>query len=244
MQACDRPAATRPTASRPASTTTTTTTCSATRSSALLPLGVAPVYPRGANCNARGLTDLGEHLIRRMMAKRMIVDPDHLSVRARKSVMSLLEAKRYSGRRVQPQLEHPRRGAADLQARRRDHALRRRLEVVRQEVARGGAQGRPQEVLLRLRLRRRHERLRRPGQRPQRARTRSSTRSSPGTASRRSTSRSRASASTTSTRTASPTTASTRTGSRTCAARPATRSSRTWPAARRPTCRCGSAPRA
>ena len=63
----------------------------------LLPLGVAPVYPRGANCNARGLTDLGEHLIRRMMAKRMIVDPDHLSVRARKSVMSLLEAKRYSG---------------------------------------------------------------------------------------------------------------------------------------------------
>ena len=31
------------------------------------------------------------------MAKRMIVDPDHLSVRARKSVLSLLEAKRYSG---------------------------------------------------------------------------------------------------------------------------------------------------
>ncbi|HEX5910104.1 MAG TPA: hypothetical protein VFY44_06390, partial [Thermoleophilaceae bacterium] len=63
----------------------------------LLPLGVAPVYPRNSNCNARGLTELGEHVIRRMMAKRMIVDPDHLSVRARKSVMSLLEAKRYSG---------------------------------------------------------------------------------------------------------------------------------------------------
>ncbi len=27
----------------------------------------------------------------------MIIDPDHLSVRARKSVMSLLEAERYSG---------------------------------------------------------------------------------------------------------------------------------------------------
>ena len=63
----------------------------------MLPLGVAPVYPRGANCNARGLSGLGEHLVRRLMAKRMIVDPDHLSVRARKGMMSLLEAQRYSG---------------------------------------------------------------------------------------------------------------------------------------------------
>ena len=77
--------------------------------------------------------------------------------------------------------------------------------------------GQPQEVLLRLRLRRRHERLRRPGRPPQRAPTRSSTRSSPGTASRPSTGRSRARGCSTSTRTAWPTTASTRTGSRTCA---------------------------
>jgi hypothetical protein len=62
-----------------------------------LPLGAAPVYPRNSNCNARGLTDLGEHAVRRLMQKRMMIDPDHLSVRARKSVMDLLEAQRYSG---------------------------------------------------------------------------------------------------------------------------------------------------
>ena len=63
----------------------------------LLPMGVAPVYPRGSNCNVRGLSGLGEHLVRRLMAKRMIMDPDHLSVRARKQMLSLLEAQRYSG---------------------------------------------------------------------------------------------------------------------------------------------------
>ena len=62
-----------------------------------LPLGPAPVYPRNSNCNAMGLTELGEHAVRRLMEKRMIIDPDHLSVRARKGVMSLLEAANYSG---------------------------------------------------------------------------------------------------------------------------------------------------
>ena len=62
-----------------------------------LPLGAAPVYPTDSNCNALGLTALGEHAVRRLMEKRMIIDPDHLSVRARKSVMDLLEAARYSG---------------------------------------------------------------------------------------------------------------------------------------------------
>ena len=62
-----------------------------------LPLGAAPVYPKDSNCNARGLTDLGDHAVRRLMQKRIIIDPDHLSVRARKSVMDLIEARRYSG---------------------------------------------------------------------------------------------------------------------------------------------------
>src|SRR4051812_37580317 len=62
-----------------------------------VPAGTAPVYPAGPHCNQRGLTTLGEHLIRRMIAKRMIVDPDHLSVLARNQVLSLLEAARYSG---------------------------------------------------------------------------------------------------------------------------------------------------
>ena len=60
----------------------------------------------------------------------------------------------------------------------------------------------------------------------------------------RSTGSAAASASTTSTTTASRTTACTPTGSRTCASWPARRSSTTWRAAPRPTCRCGSAPRA
>jgi hypothetical protein len=62
-----------------------------------LPLGVAPIYPNDSNCNARGLTDLGDHAVRRLMQNRIIIDPDHLSVKARKSVMDLLEARRYSG---------------------------------------------------------------------------------------------------------------------------------------------------
>jgi hypothetical protein len=62
-----------------------------------LPLGVAPIYPNDSNCNARGLTDLGNHAVRKLMQNRIIIDPDHLSVKARKSVMDLLEARRYSG---------------------------------------------------------------------------------------------------------------------------------------------------
>ena len=62
-----------------------------------LPLGVAPVYPNDSNCNARGLTDLGDHAVRKLMQDRIIIDPDHLSVKARKSTMDLIEAARYSG---------------------------------------------------------------------------------------------------------------------------------------------------
>jgi hypothetical protein len=64
---------------------------------ALSPPGVTPIYGPGPHCNIRGLTDLGEHTIRRMIAKKMIVDPDHLGVLARKAVMGVLESKRYSG---------------------------------------------------------------------------------------------------------------------------------------------------
>jgi hypothetical protein len=64
---------------------------------ALLPPGSAPVYPAGPHCNTRGLTDLGEYLVRRMMQKRMVVDPDHLSQLARNQLLSLTESKRYSG---------------------------------------------------------------------------------------------------------------------------------------------------
>ncbi len=64
---------------------------------AFLPPGAAPVYPRGAQCNSRGLTDLGEHAVRRMIGRGMIIDPDHMSVVARKQTMAVLEAERHGG---------------------------------------------------------------------------------------------------------------------------------------------------
>jgi microsomal dipeptidase-like Zn-dependent dipeptidase len=61
------------------------------------PGGVAPLYGPGPHCNTRGLTDLGRYLIQRMIDKRMIFDPDHMSVLARKQALDLLEANRYPG---------------------------------------------------------------------------------------------------------------------------------------------------
>jgi hypothetical protein len=62
-----------------------------------VPQGAAPVYPSNSNCNARGLSALGDHTIRRMIQKGMIIDPDHMSVLARKGTMNIAEGQRYSG---------------------------------------------------------------------------------------------------------------------------------------------------
>jgi microsomal dipeptidase-like Zn-dependent dipeptidase len=64
---------------------------------ALLPPGSAPVYGDPPHCNTIGLTDLGEYLVRRMMGKQMIIDPDHLSQAARDELLAVTESKRYSG---------------------------------------------------------------------------------------------------------------------------------------------------
>jgi hypothetical protein len=61
------------------------------------PGGQTPVYGAGPHCNTRGLTDLGRYLIQRMIDKRMIFDPDHMSVLARKQALDLLEANKYPG---------------------------------------------------------------------------------------------------------------------------------------------------
>ncbi len=65
--------------------------------SGLAAAGTTPTYPPGPHCNARGLTPQGEHLVRRMIQRGMIVDPDHLDVKSRKAVLAILEAERYSG---------------------------------------------------------------------------------------------------------------------------------------------------
>jgi microsomal dipeptidase-like Zn-dependent dipeptidase len=59
--------------------------------------GQLPVYPADPLCNPKGLTPLGEHLIRSMMRKGMIVESDHMSMKARRQTLSILEASRYPG---------------------------------------------------------------------------------------------------------------------------------------------------
>jgi hypothetical protein len=48
-----------------------------------------PSYPSGLQCNARALTPLGRHLIRRMMAEHVLIEVDHLSEAARDQVLAI-----------------------------------------------------------------------------------------------------------------------------------------------------------
>lgn len=59
--------------------------------------GVSPVYGPGPHCNMRGLTALGRFTVEQAMARKMILDPDHLSVKARQALLPIVEAKGYSG---------------------------------------------------------------------------------------------------------------------------------------------------
>jgi microsomal dipeptidase-like Zn-dependent dipeptidase len=61
------------------------------------PGGALPVYGEGAQCNKRGLTDLGEYTIREMMKRRMLFDPDHMSVLGRRQSLALTESADYAG---------------------------------------------------------------------------------------------------------------------------------------------------
>ena len=56
-----------------------------------------PVYPGAPHCNQRGLTDLGEFTIRGLAKRKMLFDPDHMSVLARKASLDLTESLRYPG---------------------------------------------------------------------------------------------------------------------------------------------------
>ena len=59
--------------------------------------GAAPAYGPGPHCSTLGLSPLGEHLIRRMIDKGMIFDPDHMSAIARDQALDIIEEERYSG---------------------------------------------------------------------------------------------------------------------------------------------------
>jgi hypothetical protein len=56
-----------------------------------------PLYPPPDHCNRRGLTDLGAHLVDRLADEGMLVDPDHMSVEARDSLLDLVEERDYPG---------------------------------------------------------------------------------------------------------------------------------------------------
>ncbi len=56
-----------------------------------------PVYPGAPHCNQRGLTDLGELTIRGLAKRKMLFDPDHMSVLARRASLDLVEKMGYPG---------------------------------------------------------------------------------------------------------------------------------------------------
>ena len=57
----------------------------------------APVYGPGPHCNVRGLTDLGRKLVDRMIDNRLLIEVDHMSVKARDAVIEILRKRGYSG---------------------------------------------------------------------------------------------------------------------------------------------------
>ncbi|MFI2376295.1 discoidin domain-containing protein [Streptomyces sp. NPDC018964] len=63
-----------------------------------LPTGVeVPSYDEDARCNVRGLTELGEYAVRGMMERDMMLEIDHMSVKATGRVLDLFEAASYPG---------------------------------------------------------------------------------------------------------------------------------------------------
>ncbi len=63
-----------------------------------LPAGTeVPSYSADARCNVRGLTELGEYAVRGMMERNMMLEIDHMSVKATGRVLDLFEAESYPG---------------------------------------------------------------------------------------------------------------------------------------------------
>ncbi|WP_121254392.1 peptidase [Nocardioides ferulae] len=62
-----------------------------------LNLPALPLYARPNHCNSRGLTTLGEHTIDELVERKMLFDPDHMSVKARNAALDQLEEIGYPG---------------------------------------------------------------------------------------------------------------------------------------------------
>jgi hypothetical protein len=57
--------------------------------------GPCPEDGQGASCNSKGLTDLGAYVVQRLMDAHMLIEMDHLSERARLTVLQMAEARHY-----------------------------------------------------------------------------------------------------------------------------------------------------
>ncbi|HEX8083969.1 MAG TPA: hypothetical protein VF529_06725 [Solirubrobacteraceae bacterium] len=57
------------------------------------PAGTGPLV--GRQCNTKGLTELGEYAVRRLMDRHMLIEVDHLSEWARDRVLAIAEERRY-----------------------------------------------------------------------------------------------------------------------------------------------------
>ena len=54
-----------------------------------------PDYPAGRQCNRKGLTKLGAYLVRQMIDRRMLIEVDHMSERARERVLEIASHHHY-----------------------------------------------------------------------------------------------------------------------------------------------------
>ncbi|MDQ2650549.1 MAG: dipeptidase [Actinomycetota bacterium] len=63
----------------------------------LSPAAAVPLYPPGHHCNVRGVSELGHHVLDRMIDRGMVVDVDHMGLRSRDEALDQLEAVGYGG---------------------------------------------------------------------------------------------------------------------------------------------------
>jgi microsomal dipeptidase-like Zn-dependent dipeptidase len=57
--------------------------------------GPCPEAGQGSSCNTKGLSDLGAYAIDKLMDAHMLIEADHLSERARQSVLAIAERRHY-----------------------------------------------------------------------------------------------------------------------------------------------------
>jgi microsomal dipeptidase-like Zn-dependent dipeptidase len=54
-----------------------------------------PTYPAGRQCNKKGLTQLGAYLVKRLIANHLMIEVDHLSEKARETVLRIAARRHY-----------------------------------------------------------------------------------------------------------------------------------------------------